>query len=129
MPRLSNEERLRAIGMLEAGMVQRQVARIMGCQQRTISKLIGRYHEKGTVADRPHSGRPKVITPREEHYIRLTHLRDRFRAASQTAAVTIGTHGHAAENVWSSVGGTPTIDIFGFVVFFSIKVCGPCLAC
>ena len=62
MPRLSNDQRLRCIGMLEAGMLQMDVARIMGCQRRTIVKLLQRYRETGSVADHPCSGRPKVTT-------------------------------------------------------------------
>lgn len=98
MPRLSNDQRLRSIGMLEAGMDQRDVARIMHCHQRTISELLQRYRQTGSVADRPRSGRPKVTTERQDRYIQLTHLRDRFLRASQIAAVTIGTHGNAVCN-------------------------------
>jgi transposase len=92
MPRLSREQRLRIIGMLEAGMDQKRAARIMRCQPKTIARLVSRYQETGSVEDRPRSGRPRVTTRNQDRFIQLTHLRDRFRSASQTAAVTIGLH-------------------------------------
>ena len=42
--------------------------------------------------DRPRSGRPRVTTRRQDRYIRLTHLRNRFRTAVETFQVTPGTH-------------------------------------
>jgi len=122
MPRLSNEERLRAIGMLEAAMVQQQVACIMGCQRRAIRKLVQRYRETGTVADRPRSGRPKVTTG-------PLHP---FKPSAGSISIKSGRSSEAcvpdAENVWSSVGGTPTIDFFfvpfSFLTFFSLNSVG-----
>jgi len=92
MPRLTPEQRARAIGMLEAGMNQRAVARQLGCTQPTISNLARRFTETATVSDRPRSGRPKVTTPNQDRWIVMQHLRDRFRRATQTAAGTQGRH-------------------------------------
>ena len=93
MPRLSIAERGRALGMLEAGMGLREVARLFQCNFRTISRLQRRYAETGRLEDRARPGRPRVTTDRQDHYVRITHLRDRFYPASRSAAVTIGTHG------------------------------------
>ena len=38
------------------------------------------------------SGRPHVTTPRQDRYIRTSHLRDRYRMATTTARVTPGMH-------------------------------------
>ena len=78
--------------MLEAGETQEVVAARMGCSQPVISNLVNRHEETGTVEDRPRSGRPRVTTPNQDHYIVLQHLRDRFRPASRTASETIGLH-------------------------------------
>ena len=92
MPRLTTEKRARAVGMLEAGMTQRQVAHRMGCCQSTIFKLADRYGETGTVKDRPRSGRPRVTTTNQDRNIVLQHLQESFRPATATAAATPGQH-------------------------------------
>ena len=76
MPRLSREQRLRAIGMLEAGLGQRTVARRLGCSQPAISNLARRYNQTHSVNDRPRTGRPRVTTPAQDRQIILQHLRD-----------------------------------------------------
>ena len=98
MPRLTNERRLWAIGMLEGGLSQREVSRRLGCSQPTISKLVVRYSQTRTVNDRTGSGRPRVTTPSQDRYIRLQHLRERFRTASATASETIGIHNRRISN-------------------------------
>ena len=74
MPRLSNNQRLSCIGILEAGILQKDVACIMGSQKITDLKLPRRYLETGSVADRPRSGHPKVTTERQDRYVQITHL-------------------------------------------------------
>ena len=44
---------------------------------------------KGSVSDAPRSGRPRVTTPREDRYLRLTHLRNRFQPATEMAAALL----------------------------------------
>ena len=92
MPRLGNDERRRAMGMLDGGMSCRQVARHFGCSPSTITKLLQRHRETGSVNDRPHSGRERVTPPDQDQYIVLQHLRDRFLTASEMAAATPGRH-------------------------------------
>ena len=90
MPRLTDQQRGIAVGMLRARMKQREIARQLGCSQATISKLRRRFEETGSVRDRPRSGRPRITTPNQDRWIVLQHLRDRFRPASATARVTPG---------------------------------------
>jgi len=40
----------------------------------------------------PRSGRPRVTSRAQDHYILNQHLRDHFRTATATAAVTLSTH-------------------------------------
>lgn len=84
MPRLSNIERERAIGMLNTGTSVTDVARAMGCSRRTIHDLRTRLQHTGTTADRPRSGRPRVTTQAEDRQIVLRHLRNRFVTATST---------------------------------------------
>ena len=71
MPRLSNLEKARAIGQVEAGVPQNQVAALFGVSPGTISKLKAKFRETGDAKDRPRSGRPKKTTPQEDRFITL----------------------------------------------------------
>ena len=84
-PRLSNEDRLVAISMIEGGLSVREVARRMRCSASTISRLVQRNQETGSVRDRPRPGRQRVTTPAQDRHIRLIHLRNRFQTAVATA--------------------------------------------
>lgn len=90
MPRLTQDERHRALGLLEGGMSIRQVARRMGCSPPTILNLRRRYLATQSVSDRPRPGRERVTSAATDRHIVLQHLRDRFRTAVQTAAETPG---------------------------------------
>jgi hypothetical protein len=74
MPRLSDLDRGRAIGMLDAGISQRRVAVALHVHECTISRLKTRYHATGSTKDRKRSGRPRVTNVRQDRYIVLQHL-------------------------------------------------------
>jgi transposase len=63
MPRLSLADRQQAIGMLQAGMSQGDVAAHFQCHRNTISALVRRQRERNDVTDRPISGRPRETLP------------------------------------------------------------------
>ena len=92
MARLTEAERNVAIGMLLTGASQANTARLMRCNRSTIVDLWRRYQQHGTVADRPRVGRPRVTTPQQDLYIRVTHARNRRQTAVATARTTIGHH-------------------------------------
>ena len=92
MPRVPAHLRERALGMLQGGMRTADVARAINCHVRTVRRLRQRYRETGRTVDHPRSGRPRVTTPAQDRYIRISHLRDRYRMATTTARVTPGTH-------------------------------------
>ena len=91
MARLSEADRNRIIGMLQAGLSKREVARRMNYTRATIYRTWARF-ELGNVRDLPRSGLPKVTIRNQDSYIRLTHARDRFKPATETARQTVGTH-------------------------------------
>ena len=76
MPRLTNDERNQAIGMLNAGMSATVISRHFGCTRKTIERLRRRFHVTGNVADRPRRGRPRVITAANDRYIVLQQVRN-----------------------------------------------------
>ncbi|ROL45721.1 5-hydroxytryptamine receptor 3A [Anabarilius grahami] len=88
----STAENIPLIGMLQGGMRTADVARAINCHVRTVRRLRQRYRETGRTADHPRSERPRVTTPAQDRYIRISHLRDRYRMATTTARVTPGTH-------------------------------------
>ena len=90
MPRLDQNQRHRAIGMVEAGRSHADVAAYFGVSRLTVTRLVGRYRTTGSVNDTPRSGRPRETTRRQDRYILTSHLRDRFLSAPATAAVTPG---------------------------------------
>ena len=90
MPRLSLADRHQAIGMMQAGMSQGEVAAHFQCHRNTISALVRRQRERNDVTDRPISGRPRVTTARQDRWIQRTHLRNRRLTAADTAGVIPG---------------------------------------
>ena len=92
MPKIPQNLRERAIGMLIAGMTIKAVAMNPGCSTRAILHLRQRFQATGRTEDRPRSGRPRVTTRGQDRYIRNTHLRDRFQTATATAANSHGTY-------------------------------------
>ena len=81
--RLTTEQRLGAVGMMETGLSHREVAGRIECGRCVIDKLAARYQETGWVVDRPRSGRPRVTTQRQDAYIVLSARRSNLRNASR----------------------------------------------
>ena len=76
--KLSDEERARAPGHIEAGIHPQDVANQFNVHRSTIIRLRDRHRATGTVSDLPRSGRPKVTTHHEDRYIAVTVARRRF---------------------------------------------------
>ena len=62
----------------------------MQCSKSTIYPLIRRYQATGNTADRHRTGRPRVTTPAEDRYVRVTMLRNHFQTATVLAATLPG---------------------------------------
>ena len=90
MPRLDDNKRLRAIGMLQAGLAQNVVARHFGCHRNTILSLWRGFRQSGNTRDRRRSGRPRGTSCRQDNHIRLVHLRNRFQTSRLTARTIPG---------------------------------------
>ena len=57
MPRLSNNDRNQALGMLRAGISTREVARLLNCHQTT-----------NNLSDRRRPGQPRVTTVQQDRH-------------------------------------------------------------
>ena len=86
MPRLDPATRNIAIGRLQAGESQNEVARTLNDNQSTISRLWNIFQQTGSTNDHQRSGRPRITTPGQDRYIRVFHLRNRIVVVSTTAA-------------------------------------------
>ena len=73
MPRLNNDERKQAIGMLNAGNCCIMALWLYLKDYRAFTR---RFRVTGNVADRPRSGRPRLTTAADDRYIVLQHLRN-----------------------------------------------------
>ena len=86
--------------MVEASTPQRDAALWFGVRRNTISSLWRRFQTTWSGSDRSRSGHPRVTSQRQDQYIRVTHLRNRFRTASVT---------------WDCVGDGLALDVPRFV--------------
>ena len=85
--KLSETDRARALGCLDAGMRSREVARRFHTSHKTINRIRQRYRQyrqSGQFKDMPRSGPPKVTTRAEDRYIATTVARNRFVTGPQT---------------------------------------------
>ena len=90
MPQLNKNQRLIAIGILEAGICHFDVAEHLNVSCGTIIHLAAHTENHGTVDDLPHSGRSQVMMPFQDHHIRTSHLCYHFVPATSTAMATSG---------------------------------------
>ena len=88
MPRryrkLSNLDRARALGQLQAGQSSRRVAMAFNTSRQSIDRIRQRYAASGDVKDLPRSGRPRTTNRAEDRLITNTTLRNRFTNALTT---------------------------------------------
>ena len=71
----SENQRLCANGMLQAGLAQNIVARHFGVHRNTIQSLLRRFRQSGNTRDSLCSGRPHVMSHQQGNHIQLVHLR------------------------------------------------------
>lgn len=74
---------VRALTLLGEGLSQRQVAIRLGINQSTVSRILNRFRETGSNHRRPGQGRPRVTTVRDDRFITISALRQRFQTSLQ----------------------------------------------
>ncbi|GFR97705.1 transposable element Tcb1 transposase [Elysia marginata] len=90
MPRLSEVNRHRALGLLQAGLPTSEISLRMNVNRTTIFRLRQRLHEMDTVSDQPRSGRPSCTTQRQDRNLVRNHVNNRFLSASASSRETRG---------------------------------------
>jgi transposase len=81
--KLTIAERWQAIRMSNTGMSSRNIAVQFNVNHTVIGRLIQRYHQTGTVNDRPSSGRPRLTSPREDILLTRRAKRGPFTSATK----------------------------------------------
>lgn len=78
MPRrkLSQDEGNRAVGMLQSGRTQREVAESFNVSVSVINRLFSRFNETGTVSERPRTGAPRRTTEAQDRFITVSARRE-----------------------------------------------------
>ena len=66
MAKLTIAQRNRAVGMLQTGMSSRAVARVLNLYHSTILCLWALLQQTGDVSERPKTGRPRVMNPKQD---------------------------------------------------------------
>jgi transposase len=79
---LTGNEAAQAVGIFQAGQVQRAVAGQFNVSQNVISRLWNGFQHTGNVAERPRSGRPRKTTMRQNPYLSNMAKRQRFQSAA-----------------------------------------------
>ena len=85
MPRLCQNDRERAVGMAQTGMIPQAVAEHFNVSRITILTLMIRLRQAGRT-----NGRPRVTSQRQDRHVCLIHLRNRMITAEDTARRTPG---------------------------------------
>ena len=86
------EQRNEAVQMLLRRTLQAVIARNFQVSRSTVTCFYQRLRQTGMTNDTPRSGHPRVTSPRQDRYMRLTHLLNQFGTEVETALVTPGTH-------------------------------------
>lgn len=73
-----------AVLLTEQGRTQREVALFLNVPRTTLRHALTRYRETGLYSRRPGSGRNRCTTARDDRFIVLTALRDRFLTAVES---------------------------------------------
>ena len=73
MPRLRQNVRERAMGMVQAGMTHQAVADHFNVSRITISRLMIRLRQTGRTNDRPRNGMPRVTSQCQDRQLRLIY--------------------------------------------------------
>ncbi|GFW56618.1 transposable element Tc3 transposase [Trichonephila clavipes] len=106
--RLPNSLRWRAVGWMEMGLSQADVARRLNVSRSVVQRLWDQYQSKDSVSRRPVPGRPRATTPAKDRFLALSARRrrtttvlqlvaDHFQASGRRiSATTVRNHLHNA---------------------------------
>jgi transposase len=85
MARLRQNDRERAVGMVQPGMTHQAVADHSNVSRITMLRLMISLRQTGRTNDRPRNDMPRVTSQRQIRHLRLFHLRNSMITAEDTA--------------------------------------------
>ena len=99
------------------------VAMNLGCSTRAIRHLRQRFQATRRTEDRTHAGRLRVKMRGQDRFILNTHLRNRFKAATATAANIHGTHNNRipTQTVHNRFPEAGLSDVVHILVVFLVR--------
>ncbi|GFU74222.1 paired domain-containing protein [Trichonephila clavipes] len=86
--RLPNSLRWRAVGWMEMGLSQADVARRLNVSRSVVQRLWDQYQSEDSVSRRPVSGRPRATTPAEDRFLALSARRRRTTTCRSSLQTT-----------------------------------------
>ncbi|GFW76516.1 transposable element Tcb2 transposase [Trichonephila clavipes] len=81
--RLPNSLRWRAVGWMEMGLSQADVAKRLNVSRSVVQRLWDQYQSEDSVSRRPVTGRPRATTPAEDRFLTLSARRRRTTTVPQ----------------------------------------------
>ncbi|GFW85188.1 transposable element Tc3 transposase [Trichonephila clavipes] len=84
--RFPNSLRWRAVGWMEMGLSQADVARRLNVSRSVVQRLWDQYQSEDSVSRRPVPGRPRATTPAEDRFLALSARRRRTTTVPQLVA-------------------------------------------
>ena len=75
------EIRRQVVHLCANGLSTRAIASIIAANQSTVSRILKRHRETGSVEKKPRSGRPRKSTPRDDRHLKALSLANRFKTA------------------------------------------------
>jgi transposase len=90
MPRLRQNDRERAVGIVQPGMTHQAVADHSNVSRITILRLMIRLRQTGRTNDRPRNGMPRVTSQHQDRHLRLFHPRNSMITTEETARIIPG---------------------------------------
>ena len=77
------EIRRQVVHLSAKGLSTRAIASIIAANQSTVSRILKRHRETGSVEKKPRCGRPRKSTPRDDRHLKALSLANRFKTARQ----------------------------------------------
>jgi transposase len=104
MVKISLEKRYRIVFLKEQGHSASSIGKMMKVSRHSVSEIVQKHKETGTVNDRVRSGRPAMTSQREDRQLVRTSLQDPKLTAvdiSRDFKINDRKHGEVAPSVWT----------------------------
>lgn len=81
--RLTDEQKTKIICYSDEKIANREIARRLGCNESTVRRFLSSYRQSGNKEGRTYSGRPRILSRRNDAHLKHLCLKNRFLSASK----------------------------------------------